>query len=166
MNVKKMFLYCLLATSLTACNQSEEMEEIQGANEVTFRITASEMSRAAKEQFKDGDAIGIYAVERTGDGVAAQLGAGTFQQVGDADAEGQRALVQEREGQVGLSALKGLVFSQCRVGFLGHFRHGEAADVAHFADTESDFGQLIIDAIGIHLVTSGSKSCESEKTVG
>ena len=71
MNVKKMFLYCLLATSLTACNQSEEMEEIQGANEVTFRITASEMSRAAKEQFKDGDAIGIYAVERTGDGVAA-----------------------------------------------------------------------------------------------
>lgn len=73
MNVKKMFLYCLLATSLTACNQSEEMEEIQGANEVTFRITASEMSRAAKEQFKDGDAIGIYAVERTGDGVAAPV---------------------------------------------------------------------------------------------
>ena len=71
MNVKKMFLYCLLATSLTACNQSEEMDEIQGSNEVTFRIKASELSRAGKEQFKDGDAIGIYAVERTQDGTVA-----------------------------------------------------------------------------------------------
>ena len=74
MNVKKMFLYCLLATSLTACNQSEEMDEIQSSNEVTFRIKASELSRAGKEQFKDGDAIGIYAVERTQDGTVAEIG--------------------------------------------------------------------------------------------
>lgn len=71
MSVKKMFLYCLLATSLVACNQSEEMDEMQASSEVTFKVSKSALSRAGKEDFKDGDAIGIYAVERTADGTVA-----------------------------------------------------------------------------------------------
>lgn len=71
MSVKKMFLYCLLATSLVACNQSEEMDEMQASREVTFKVSKSVLSRAGKEDFKDGDVIGIYAVERTTEGIAA-----------------------------------------------------------------------------------------------
>ena len=71
MNVKKMFLYCLLATSFVACNQSEEIDEMQAAREVTFKVSKSALSRAGKETFKEGDAIGIYAVERSADATVA-----------------------------------------------------------------------------------------------
>lgn len=71
MNVKKMFMYCLLATSLVACNQSEEIDDMQATNEVTFKVSKSALSRAGKESFNDGDAIGIYAVERTSEGTVA-----------------------------------------------------------------------------------------------
>jgi len=56
---------------LVACNQSEEMDEMQATREVTFKVSKSALSRAGKETFKEGDAIGIYAVERTSESAVA-----------------------------------------------------------------------------------------------
>ncbi len=68
--------------------------------------------------------------------------------------------MQEGEGEICLPGLIGLVLGRGSVSLLGHFGHGEAADVPHLADTEGDLRQLIVDMFGIHLVTSVRKSGE------
>ena len=108
-------------------------------------------------QVGDFDALllgGLLALPPAGDGVAAQVGAVALQQVGDADTEGQRTLVDEGEGQVRPAGLIGQVLGHGGVGFLGHLLLGEAADPPHLLDPEGHLGQLICHAVGFHVGSS------------
>ena len=78
------------------------------------------------------------------------MGAVALQQVGDPDAEGQRALVDKGEGQVGHTSLVSPVLLGGGVGLPGHFPHGKTADTPHLANSESHFHQLTVDMGCVH----------------
>ena len=93
-----------------------------------------------------GDALAL-----AGDGVGGQTGAFALQKVCDADAEGQRTLVDKGKGQIHLAGFIAAVLLHGGVGLLGHLRHGESADGAHFRDTRSDLQQLVMGyGVGFH----------------
>ena len=93
---------------------------------------------------------GLLALPPAGDGIAGQVGAAALQQVGDADAESQGALVDKGEGQVGRAALIGPVLLGGGVGPAGHFRLGKAADAPHLPNPEGDLHQLGVDVGSVH----------------
>ena len=97
---------------------------------------------------------GLLALPSPGDGVAAQVGAVALQQVGDADAEGQGALVDEGEGQIRPAGLVGAVLHNGGVGPAGHLLLGKAADGPHLPNAEGHLHQLGVDTVGIHSVSS------------
>lgn len=55
----------MAASLFAACDQSAVVEQPQAAAEVTIRVVEPALTRAGKESFVEGDAIGIFAVERT-----------------------------------------------------------------------------------------------------
>ena len=94
---------------------------------------------AAEHGGKAGDldallAGGQLALAGARDGIAGQAGGGAFQDLGHFHAEGQRALVQEGEGQILCAALQRAVFLGRQVGVCGHLLDGEAGDVPQLAD--------------------------------
>ena len=93
---------------------------------------------------------GLLALPPAGDGVAGQVGAAPLQQVRDADAEGQGALVDEGEGQVRAAGLVDPVFRHGGVRPPGHLLLRKAADVAHLPDTEGHLQQLGVHMPGVH----------------
>jgi hypothetical protein len=93
---------------------------------------------------------GLLPLAPAGDGVAGEVGAAALQQVGDADAESQGALVDKGEGQVGRAALIGPVLRQGGVGPAGHLLLGEPADAPHLPNPEGDLHQLGVDVGSVH----------------
>ena len=108
-------------------------------------------------QVADLDALlrgGALPLSLAGDSVAGEVGAVALQQVGDADAEGQGALVDEGEGQVRQPRLEGAVLGQRGVRQLGHLHLGVAGDLPHLLDAACHLCQLVCYAIGFHLYKS------------
>ena len=65
MHLKNVLLGCLAVATVTACSNEEVMEQAsQAPTEVQFRIDQQAITKAVKVDFVEGDAIGIYAVER------------------------------------------------------------------------------------------------------
>ena len=93
---------------------------------------------------------GLLALPPAGDGVAGEVGAAALQQVGDADAEGQGALVDEGEGQVRLAALVEAVLRQGGVRPPGHLLLGEAADGPHLPNAVGHLLELGIHVVRVH----------------
>ena len=76
-----------------------------------------------------------------GDGVGAQVRAAALDQVGDVHAEDAGAVVDEREGQVGLAGLVVEIGLHLDAGLVRHVNHGIARDLAQGADTGADLVQ-------------------------
>ena len=94
-----------------------------------------------------GDALflcGLAAAAAAGNGIRTELGGFALEDIGDPEAEGQSALMYECKRKIGAAFLIGAVFVRSDLGLFGHFLHGIAGDLAHFAYTGGNLHELIV----------------------
>ena len=85
----------------------------------------------------------LLAAAGAGQGIGAELGAVTFDQVGDVNTEAQSAAVQEGNVQLIGAGFAQPVLLLRYAGAAGHFRHAQTGDLPQLADSTGHFLKLI-----------------------